>query len=82
MDRNDFVSSIIGCGESTDRSLPSSGKKALVWARVSTDMQEDRGCSIPEQLREMRAYAKRHGTEIAEEFQEAASAFQKEHQRV
>ncbi len=56
--------------------------KAIAWARVSTDMQEERGLSMPEQLREIREYADKHGIEIAGEFSEAASAFQKEHRRV
>jgi len=50
--------------------------RAVAWARVSTDMQEERGLSIPEQLREIRAYAERRGIEIIAEFSEAASAYQ------
>jgi len=50
--------------------------KALAWARVSTDMQEERGLSIPEQFREIRAYAEKQGIEIVAEFSEAASAYQ------
>jgi hypothetical protein len=49
--------------------------KALAWARVSTGMQEERGLSMPEQLREIRRYADAHGIEIVAEFQEAASAY-------
>lgn len=56
--------------------------KALAWARVSTDMQEERGLSIPEQLRQIREYAEMHGIEIVEEFHEATSAFKKESQRI
>jgi DNA invertase Pin-like site-specific DNA recombinase len=56
--------------------------KAIAWARVSTDMQEERGLSMPEQLREIREYAEKHGIEIVGEFHEAASAFQKEAKRV
>jgi len=56
--------------------------KAIVWARVSTDMQEARGLSMPEQLREIREYAEKLGIEILGEFHEAASAFQKEAKRV
>lgn len=55
--------------------------RAYVWARTSTDMQERRGLSIPEQLREIRAYAERHGIEIIEEFTEAASASQRKAHR-
>ncbi len=32
-------------------------QKAFAWARVSTTMQDDRGLSIPEQLRQIRLYA-------------------------
>ena len=56
--------------------------KAIAWARVSTDMQEERGLSMPEQLREIREYAEKHDIEIVGEFHEAASAFQKEAKRV
>ena len=55
--------------------------KAIAWARVSTDMQEERGLSMPEQLREIRAYAERNGIEIVAEYHEAASAFQKDSKR-
>ena len=56
--------------------------KAFAWARVSTDMQEEKGLSIPEQLREIRAYAEKNDIEIMGEFHEAASAFQKKVRRV
>ena len=56
--------------------------RAVAWARVSTDMQEERGLSMPEQLRQIREYAILHGIEIVQEFHEAASAFKKESQRV
>ena len=57
-------------------------RRALAWGRVSTDMQEERGLSLPEQLREIREYAARNGIEIVAEYQEAASAFQREDKRV
>src|SRR5580700_11494701 len=50
-------------------------RKAFAWARVSTGQQEERGLSMPEQLREIHRYAKTHGIEIVEDFQEAASAY-------
>ncbi|MCE5237146.1 recombinase family protein [bacterium] len=56
-------------------------RKALAWGRVSTEGQEERGLSIPEQLREIEQYAERHGIEIVETFQEAASAFRHEERR-
>ena len=55
---------------------------AFAWARVSTDMQGDRGQSIPEQLRQIRAYAEQFGIEIVEEFTEVGSAFQRDVKRV
>jgi DNA invertase Pin-like site-specific DNA recombinase len=55
---------------------------AIAWARVSTDMQEARGLSIPEQLREIRAKEDQHGYRIAAEHQETASAFQDDSKRV
>ena len=54
---------------------------ALAWARVSTDMQQEQGHSIEEQLREMRVFAEKNGIEIIQEFPEAASAFQREERR-
>lgn len=66
-----------------DAGTPAPAKpSAIAWARVSTSMQEDRGLSIPEQLREIRAYAERHGIQIVAEFHEAASAFQRDEKRL
>jgi len=50
-------------------------RKALAWARVSTDMQEERGLSLPEQLKQIQEYAVKMDIEIVEEFHEAASAY-------
>lgn len=50
--------------------------RAIAWARVSTAEQDERGLSIPEQLREIRQYAKSRGIEIVSEFTEAVSAYQ------
>ena len=54
---------------------------ALAWARVSTSMQEERGLSIPEQLREIREYAEARNIDIVAEFTEAESAFQQRSKR-
>ena len=71
------------CGAVAGPETALAGKvKAFAWARVSTDMQEDRGLSMPQQLREIRTYAENHKIEIVEEFSEAASAFQREEKRV
>ncbi len=56
--------------------------RAFAWARVSTDGQGERGQSMEEQLRQIRAYADRDGIEIVEEFSEIASAFQNDAKRV
>jgi len=37
----------------SDTRVVATQTKALAWARVSTDMQEEKGLSIPEQLRGM-----------------------------
>jgi site-specific DNA recombinase len=42
-------------------------KRAILYARVSTDEQAKMGYSIPEQLRELRAYAAREGYRVVEE---------------
>src|ERR687890_513852 len=42
-------------------------KRAILYARVSTDEQSKSGYSIPDQLRELRAYATREGYRVVEE---------------
>src|SRR6266699_5953423 len=56
--------------------------RAIAWARVSSPMQEERGLSIPEQLREIRQYAEARNIEIVAEFTEAVSAFQRPAKRI
>jgi len=41
--------------------------KAVLYARVSTDEQAEKGYSIPDQLRELRAHARKEGYEIIDE---------------
>lgn len=77
-----LVDEIIGSACQADGASAGNRVRALAWARVSTDMQEERGLSIPEQLRQIREYAECHGIEIVDEYQEAASAFKRESQRV
>jgi DNA invertase Pin-like site-specific DNA recombinase len=69
-------------GKAPGPNLVSAPVRAFAWARVSTDMQGDRGQSMEEQLRQIREYAVDHGIEIVEEFSEVASAFQREEKRV
>ena len=41
--------------------------RAVIYCRVSTDEQAQRGYSIPDQLRELREYAGREGLEVVDE---------------
>ncbi len=77
-----LLDSVIGLYNGESRCNSGAPIRALAWARVSTDMQEERGLSMPEQLRQIREYAEKNGIEILEEYHEAASAFKKESQRV
>lgn len=43
-------------------------KRAILYARVSTDQQADNGYSLPTQLAAMREYTAKHGFEIVGEF--------------
>ena len=43
-------------------------KRAVIYARVSTDEQAEKGYSLPSQIEAMRKYAADHGMEIAAEF--------------
>jgi hypothetical protein len=69
-----FVHTLIGTSE-VGAPLSNERPRAFAWARVSTGQQEERGLSMPEQLREIRRYAESHGIEIVAEFQEAARAY-------
>ncbi len=55
---------------------------AFAYARVSTDRQEERGLSIPAQIKAIEAYARQHGITILATYTDAASAFQDEAKRV
>jgi len=51
--------------------VPGNGpKRAILYARVSTDDQADKGYSLPSQLDETRKYAERLGYEIVGEYRE------------
>ena len=79
----EVVRAVLGvdAGQPSHDTLAPQRHRAVAWARVSTDEQAEKGLSIPEQLRQIRAYAARHGMEIVQEFQEAASAFTDEARR-
>lgn len=53
----------------------------LGYARVSTDMQERAGLSIPAQVREMHEYGEAHDIVLVDLYQEAESAFCDESRR-
>jgi len=55
--------------------------RALVYLRVSTQMQDDKGLSIPQQRREIEEYAGRNSIDIAGEYHDASSAYQNEDKR-
>ena len=78
---NSLLEELIGERGNISANSPASPAKALAWARVSTAIQEERGLSIPEQLREIRDYAKARNIEIVGEFSEAESAFQRRAKR-
>jgi len=60
---------------------PAKASGALAYVRVSTDMQEDRGLSIPAQQKAVEAYAADHGIAILQTYVEAASSYQDESKR-
>ena len=43
-------------------------KRAVIYARVSTDEQAEKGYSLPHQINECRRYAQNHGFAVAQEF--------------
>jgi DNA invertase Pin-like site-specific DNA recombinase len=73
--------SLIGTSGGASQLQNAAPRKAFAWARVSTGQQEERGLSIPEQLREIRRFAEAHGIEIVDEFQEAKSAYRHQARR-
>ena len=77
----DILAEITGNPASGDGNTSGAPMKAYAWARVSTEEQQKRGLSIPQQLKEIHEYAQRRGIEIVEEFQEAASAFSRNRKR-
>ncbi len=74
-DTTALLEAITGESATDEARVNGTKPRAFAWARVSTDMQEKRGESIEQQLREIRSYADRQGIVIAEEFHEAVSAF-------
>lgn len=50
------------------KELCTMAKRALIYARVSTDAQAERGYSIPGQLRACREYASKTGATVIQEF--------------
>jgi hypothetical protein len=81
MTASGLLDALVGTGSQAADATPQA-VKAVAWARVSTDMQDARGLSMPEQVREIREYAAKHDIEITSEFSEAVSAYGKEEHRV
>ncbi len=48
-------------------------KRAILYARVSSDEQAEHGYSLQTQLQSMRYYAAEHGLEVAAEFADDCS---------
>ena len=48
-------------------------KRAVLYARVSTDEQADKGYSLPSQIKSCREYAAKHGLEVVAILQEDCS---------
>ena len=82
MPANDVLQGILGAALAGGTQGPAPPQRALAWARVSSGQQEERGQSIQEQMLQLRQYAAEHEIEIAEEFTEVASAFQRRERRV
>lgn len=49
-------------------------KRAVLYGRVSSKHQQEKGHRLPEQFKEMRAYAEKNGFEIVSEYEEAYTA--------
>ena len=79
---NDLLASLVGAPATNGAAPKKELLRALAWARVSSDQQAERGQSIPEQLRAIREYADCREIVVIDEFQEIASAFQREDRRV
>jgi site-specific DNA recombinase len=79
---NSLLEELTGARTNIAASTSAAQAKAFAWARVSTAMQEERGLSIPEQLREIREYADARNIEIVAEFAETESAFQHRAKRI
>ena len=47
------------------------GVKAVLYKRISSERQAEKGLSIPAQLRELRAYCAKHGYLVGKEFTDA-----------
>ena len=81
MSKEDLFSLLFGRCQNDEPSATKKRRNAYAWARVSTVEQEERGLSIPEQLREMRRYSVQNEIDILAEFSEAASAFRHQERR-
>ncbi len=76
-----LLSELVGAGGRM-AAVPAKEARALAYVRVSTDMQEDKGLSIPAQRKAIVEYAARNGIAVLETYVEAASSYQDESKRV
>jgi site-specific DNA recombinase len=76
-----LLESLLG-GNGSPAAVSAKEAKALAYVRVSTDMQEDRGLSIPAQRKAIAEYAARNGIAVLDTYVEAASSYQDEAKRV
>jgi len=58
-----------------EKHLKSGLQVAYAYARVSSDMQDDRGSTIDYQLQEIRKFAEKKGFKLVKEFREVGSAY-------
>ena len=80
-DLHPLLSELIGTAGGS-AAVQSRAAGALAYVRVSTDMQEDKGLSIPAQRKAIEEYAAAHDVPVLDTYTEAASSFQDEAKRV
>ena len=56
--------------------------KVVLYARVSTTRQAERDLSIPDQLKQLRAYCSQHGHEVVREYREEGASATDDHRPV
>ncbi len=82
MSTSSLLSDVLDSGSLAPAAGARGRRRALAYARVSTEDQEKRGLSISAQIQAMREYADDNDIEVVEVFKETASGFQDEERRV